>query len=384
MKEVIQEAVNLLEKGEHCVLATVVRTRGSTPQKAGAKLLVRKDGSGVGTLGGGCVEGDIWFAAKEIMRFKGGPEFKDYFLNEEIAARDGLVCGGSMYFFLDPLWDDTDFLPFAKEALNAYDGGPVIGIATVVQSPNSDLLGARFMVREDGSTEGTLGDPEIENLALSAIHQVASLGKNDTVLTSDGTEIFVEGFTTPPTLVIMGGGHIGKATSTLAATLGFRIYVVDDRPEFASAERFPEAAGTVMAPYGEGLAQVPINANTYIVVATRGHRQDDYALEAAIQTPATYVGLLGSKRKTLLIYKDLLKKGHSPEVLRAVRSPMGLDIGALTPEEIAVSIVSEIIMVRRGGQGGKMQMEDRYFNRVLKQAKAQAKASPWPASAPSS
>ena len=135
MKEVIQEAVNLLEKGEHCVLATVVRTRGSTPQKAGAKLLVRKDGSGVGTLGGGCVEGDIWFAAKEIMRFKGGPEFKDYFLNEEIAARDGLVCGGSMYFFLDPLWENTDFLPFAKEALNAYDGGPVIGIATVVQSP---------------------------------------------------------------------------------------------------------------------------------------------------------------------------------------------------------------------------------------------------------
>ena len=314
------------------------------------------------------------------MRFKGGPEFKDYFLNEEIAARDGLVCGGSMYFFLDPLWENTDFLPFAKEALNAYDGGPVIGIATVVQSPNSDLLGARFMLREDGSTQGSLGDPELEKLALEAIHQVSSLGKNDTVLTSDGTEIFVEGFTTPPTLVIMGGGHIGKATSTLAASLGFRIYVVDDRPEFASIERFPEAAGAVIAPYGEGLSQVPINANTYIIVATRGHRQDDYALEAAIQTPATYVGLLGSKRKTLLIYKDLLKKGHPPEVLRAVRSPMGLDIGALTPEEIAVSIMSEIIMVRRGGQGGKMQMEDRYFNRALEQAKVES----WPASAPSS
>ena len=178
----------------------------------------------------------------------------------------------------------------------------------------------------------------------------------------------------------MGGGHIGKATSTLAASLGFRIYIVDDRPEFASAERFPEAAGTVIAPYSEGLAQVPINANTYIIVATRGHRQDDYALEAAIQTPATYVGLLGSKRKTLLIYRHLLEKGFPPEVLRAVRSPMGLDIGALTPEEIAVSIMSEIIMVRRGGQGGKMQMEDRYFNRALEQAKVGS----WPASAPSS
>ena len=380
MKEVIQEAVNLLEKGEACVLATVVRTRGSTPQKAGAKLLVRKDGTGVGTLGGGCVEGDIWFAAKEIMRFKGGPEFKDYFLNEEIAARDGLVCGGSMYFFLDPLWEGTDFLPFAKEALNAYDGGPIVGIATVVRSPNADLLGARFMLRDDGSTQGSLGDSQVEELALDAIRQVSSLGKNDTVLTSDGTELFVEGFTTPPTLVLMGGGHIGKATSTLAATLGFRTYVVDDRTEFANPDRFPEAAGTIIAPYSEGLAQVPINANTYIVVATRGHRQDDYALEAAISTPATYVGLLGSKRKTLLIYRHLLEKGHSPEILRKVRSPMGLDIGALTPEEIAVSIMSEIIMVRRGGHGGAMQMEDRYFNRALEQAKA----SPWPTSAPSS
>ena len=380
MKEVIQEAVNLLEKGEACVLATVVRTRGSTPQKAGAKLLVRKDGSGVGTLGGGCVEGDIWFAAKEIMRFKGGPEFKDYFLNEEIAARDGLVCGGSMYFFLDPLWENTDFLPFAKEALKAYDGGPIVGIATVVRSPNTDLLGARFMLRDDGSTQGSLGDSQVEELALDAIRQVSNLGKNDTVLTSDGTELFVEGFTTPPTLVLMGGGHIGKATSTLAATLGFRTYVVDDRPEFANPDRFPEAVGTIIAPYSEGLAQVPINANTYIVVATRGHRQDDYALEAAIGTPATYVGLLGSKRKTLLIYRNLLEKGHSPEILRKVRSPMGLDIGALTPEEIAVSIMSEIIMVRRGGHGGAMQMEDRYFNRALEQAKA----SPWPTSAPSS
>ena len=380
MKEVIQEAVNLLEKGESCVLATVVRTRGSTPQKAGAKLLVRKDGTGVGTLGGGCVEGDIWFAAKEIMRFRGGPEFKDYFLNEEIAARDGLVCGGSMYFFLDPLWADTDFLPFAKEALKAYDGGPIVGIATVVRSPNANLLGARFMLREDGSTQGSLGDPKVEELALDAIRQVSNLGKNDSVLTSDGTELFVEGFTTPPTLVLMGGGHIGKSTSTLAATLGFRTYVVDDRPEFANPDRFPEAAETVIAPYSEGLAQVPINTNTYIVVATRGHRQDDYALEAAIRTPATYVGLLGSKRKTLLIYRHLLEKGHSPEILRKVRSPMGLDIGALTPEEIAVSIMSEIIMVRRGGHGGAMQMEDRYFNRALEQAKA----SPWPTSAPSS
>ena len=380
MKEVIEEAVKLLEKGEDCVLATVVRTRGSTPQKSGAKLLVRKDGSGVGTLGGGCVEGDIWFAAKEIMRQRGGPEFKDYYLHEDIAARDGLVCGGTMYFFLDPLREGTDYLLYGKEALNAYKGGSVVGIATIVRAPDPRCLGYRFMLRDDGTTEGSLGDPDLEKLALESIGKVAQLGKNDTVLTSNGTEIFVEGFTTPPTLVLMGGGHIGKATSVLANSLGFRIYVVDDRPEFASAERFPEAAGIIVADYSQGLSQVPINANTYIVVATRGHRQDDYALEAAIGTPATYVGLLGSKRKTLLIYRNLLEQGHSPEVLRQVRSPMGLDIAALTPEEIAVSIMSEIIMVRRGGKGGPMQMEDRYFKRALEQAKVDQ----WAPSAPSS
>jgi len=380
MKEVIKEAVTLLEKGEPCVLATVVRTRGSTPQKPGAKLLVRKDGSGVGTLGGGCVEGDIWFAAKEIMRHRGGPEFKDYYLNEDIAARDGLVCGGTMYFFLDPMWEANSYLPYGREILQAYDGGSVVGMATVVRAAEPQRMGARLMLREDGSTQGSLGNPELEKLALESIRKVADLGNNDSILTADGTELFIEGYTTPPTLVIMGGGHIGKATAVVAKTLGFRIYVVDDRPEFANAERFPEAEAVVVADYSQGLDQVPINANTYIIVATRGHREDDYALEAAIGTPATYVGLLGSRRKTLLIYKHLLKKGHSPEVLRRVRSPVGLDIAALTPEEIAISIMSEIIMVRRGGKGGPMQMANKYFNRALEQAEV----GEWAPSVPSS
>ena len=117
VREVIQEAVNQLDSGNPCVLATVVRTKGSTPQKAGAMLLVREDGTAVGTLGGGCVEGDIWFAAREILRNQGGPEFKDYYLNEDIAARDGLVCGGTMYFYLEPYWDADDFSDIGNELI---------------------------------------------------------------------------------------------------------------------------------------------------------------------------------------------------------------------------------------------------------------------------
>ena len=134
MKEVIQGAVETLRDGRPCVLATVVRTKGSTPQKAGAMLLVKDDGSGLGTLGGGCVEGDIWFAAKEMLRDGSGPEFKDYYLNEDIAARDGLVCGGTMYFYLEPLRKLEDFLPLGDEILEAYDGGEPVSLATVVNS----------------------------------------------------------------------------------------------------------------------------------------------------------------------------------------------------------------------------------------------------------
>ena len=370
MKEVIQEAVKLLGENQPCVLATVVRTKGSTPQKPGAKLLVRKDGSGVGTLGGGCVEGDIWFAAKEILRRKGGAEFRDYLLNEDIAARDGLVCGGTMYFFIEPLWDPQEFLPFGGEMMNAYESGNPVGVATVVRADSRrGSLGEKILLREDGSTYGSLGDPELDRLALEAARRVADLGTNEHVLTHDGIELFVEGFTTPPTLVLMGGGHVAKATYTLAQMLGYRVYVIDDRPQFANKERFPGAADTVVVrDYTKGLDSVPINANTFIVVATRGHWFDDLALEAAVKTPARYVGLLGSKRKTILIYQRLVQLGIPPERLRAVQAPIGLDIGALTPEELAVSIMSEIIMFRHGGSGGPMSMDEKYFNRAIETA----------------
>ena len=377
MREVIEEAVKLLQEDQPCVLATVVRTKGSTPQKPGAKLLVRQDGSGVGTLGGGCVEGDIWFAAKEIMRNKGGPEFRDYLLNEDIAARDGLVCGGTMYFFLEPLWEPREFLPYGREMLGAYETGVPVSVATVVKAaPERGIAGAKLLLREDGSTEGSLGDADLDRLGLEAARRVADLGTNEHLMTHDRVELYVEGFTTAPTLVLMGGGHVAKATYELARFLGYRIYVVDDRAEFANEARFPEAAGTIVVPdYTQGLDQVPINANTFIVVATRGHWFDDLALEAAIKTPAKYVGLLGSKRKTILIYQRLVQLGVSPERLKAVHAPVGLDIGALTPQELAVSIVSEIIMFRHGGSGGPMTMDAKYFNRAVGMAVAGQAAS---------
>ena len=364
MKEVIRGAVETLRDGRPCVLATVVRTKGSTPQKAGAMLLVRDDGSGLGTLGGGCVEGDIWFAAQEMLRQEGGPEFKDYYLNEDIAARDGLVCGGTMYFYLEPLRRSDDFLPLGDEILEAYDGGEPVSLATIVNSPRRpELLGAKLLLRADGTVSGTLGAPALDEPALETARRIADIGNTESI-TAEGAEIFVEGFTTPPTLVMVGGGHVGKATADLANLLGYRVYVVDDRPEFANKERFPYAEQVVVAPYHQWAEHLSINVNSFLVVATRGHRFDDMALESALKTRARYIGLLGSRRKTLMIYRRLMEQGVAKERIREVYAPVGLNIGALTPEELAVSIMSEIIMVRRGGDGGQMRMGDWYIDRA--------------------
>ena len=367
MHAVYQEAVNLLGNGQQVVVATVVRTKGSTPQKPGAKLLVRDDGSGVGTLGGGCVEGDIWFAAKELMSRGGPTEHRDYQLNEELAAQDGLVCGGTMYFLIDPIYQPGDYLPYAQEIEKAYQGGPGVVLATLVKPTQGSTAttGSKLFIRDDGTVRGTLGSDQADRQAAEKARELLAQGRNEYATAEDGAEYFIEAYTTPPQLVLCGGGHVSKAIAPLAKTLGFRIFVTDDRLEFADEERFPEADGLVALSPEEALPQLPINANSSIVIVTRGHRYDDVALKAALDTPASYVGLMGSKRKTVLIYEDLLHQGVPVDSIRRVRAPIGLDIHARTPEEIAVSIIGEILMFRLGGTGRPLKLEDRHLQRLL-------------------
>lgn len=368
MREVIEEAIKLVKQGQPGVLATVVRTRGSTPQKAGAKLLVRPDGTAVGTLGGGCVEGDMWYVASQMFEQEHPtPQFRKYTLNEEMAARDGLVCGGTMYFYIEPLFDQERYLPLMEAIETALTEGPAVAVATLLAAPESTGLepGARRLIYEDGRTQGSLGSEELNRQATAVGRRVAAYGDHQYLRGEKGEEVFVEGFASPPTLIILGAGHVGKAVSALAASLGFRIIVVDDRTEFATRERFPEAERLVVADYPEGLQQVPVNANSYILVATRGHRHDDLAVEAAVQTPARYIGLLGSKRKSLMIFRHLHEKGVPLERICQIHAPVGLNIGALTPEELAVSIMGEILACRYGAPGGLMRMAPEEIRAVL-------------------
>ena len=366
MKEVFHEAVTELDRGHPVVVATVVHTKGSTPQKPGAKLLVRDDGTGVGTLGGGCVEGDIWFAAKELMKRGGEAQYRDYELNEDLAAEDGLVCGGTMYFLIDPVYDPSSYLQYAREIDDAYKGGPAVALASITKTRRTGNanIGSKLFIREDGSTEGTLGNQDIDDLASQKARKLMIHGNNEIVSMKDDTEFFIEAYTTPPQLVLCGGGHVSKAIAPIAKTLGFRIFVTDDREEFANPDRYPEADLLVVDNPEHAIPKLPVNPNTFIIIATRGHRYDNVALEAAARTPAKYVGLLGSKRKAILIYEDLIRACVPIDRIREIRSPVGLDIHGRTPEEIAVSIIAEILMFRLGGTGQPMKIEEWRIERI--------------------
>ncbi|MBM3959999.1 MAG: XdhC family protein [SAR202 cluster bacterium] len=367
MEPVFREAAAQLEKDRPFVVASVIRTSGSTPQKPGAKLLVREDGSAVGTLGGGCVEGDIWFAAKTLLR-EGGPAIvRDYILNEDLAAQDGLVCGGTMYFLIDPTYSGNQrFGTFTADVLKAYEGGRPVAVASLTAGPRGSELsiGAKLLIRENGETVGSLGDPAIDQEAVKRARKLMAMGKYEYAALESGAEFFLEAYTTPPKVVIAGGGHVGRALATAARFAGFKVAVIDDRPEFSSRDRFPDVDEVRTQDFVAALREMPINANTFIVIATRGHRYDDLALEAAAKTRASYVALLGSRRKTVMIYESLLEKGVPPARLREIRAPSGLDIGARTPEEIAISLVAEMLMFRLGGSGAPLKLDDKYLQRI--------------------
>ena len=167
---------------------------------------------------------------------------------------------------------------------------------------------------------------------------------------------------------------MSKAISNIASSLGFRIFVIDDREEFSNKDRFPEAEQTVVADYGSAFEQLPIGTNSFIVIATRGHRYDASATAAAMRTPASYVGLLGSKRKTILIFEELFSEGFTMEEVQSVRSPIGLNISARTPEEIALSIMAEIVGFRLGGDGGTLKLDQRLIDKAAEKASKKAAA----------
>ena len=253
--DIYQEVARLRQLGQKCALATIVQVNGSIPSYESAKLLVREDGSMVGTIGGGCVEAEVWNVAREVMETE-RPRHLNFTLGEDAAYDNGLICGGQLSVFVEP----------------------------VVPEPRAFIFGA---------------------------------------------------------------GHISKSLSKVANLAGFATVIVDNREAFANRDRFPEAEEIHAAEYEELFPNLNIRDTSYIIIVTRGHRDDMRVLRWAVTTQAKYIAMIGSKRKVIGVVKELEREGLTRESFERIFAPMGFDIGAITPEEIAVSVVAEMIAVRR-------------------------------------
>lgn len=370
IQPIFDEADRLLANDEPFVLATVVNTKGSTPQKPGAKLLVRADGTMFGTLGGGCVEADVLTEARLILEEQrdeegGTPKLRRFVLNEDIAAQDGLVCGGTMEILIDPVAGYPGLGPIFGEILGAFEGEGDRGLATLADPGSSQGTSrSKLFIRSDGSTVGTLGAAELDEAAIDSAFGLMPRGRDAWITTGEKAKIYIETFTRPATVVIVGGGHVGYAVYKLATYLGFATIIVDDRERFANSDRFPESERIVVGNFAKTLEALDMKPNSYVLVATRGHKYDDEALLAAACSQAGYVGLLGSKRKAAMIFRHLFEHGVDEKRIAEIRAPVGLDIGGRSPEEIAVSIMAEILAVRHGKKGGMLKAD-----RLLPKAK---------------
>jgi len=253
--DLYEEIVKLRQDGRRGAVATIVNVRGSVPSFETAKMLVRDDGSIVGTIGGGCVEAEVWQAAREVMESE-KPRTLTFNLNNDPKYDTGLVCGGTLDIFIEPV------LP-------------------------------------------------------------------------------------PASLYIFGAGHVSVSLYKAAHGAGFDVTVIDDRESYANRDRFPEAKQVIAGDFDKAAASLTPGESAYIVIVTRGHRDDMRVLRWAVQTPAKYVGMIGSRRKTIRIFQELVAEGIPERLFERVHAPIGLDIGAITPEEIAIAITAELIAVRR-------------------------------------
>ncbi len=359
--ELLHEMSRLAGAGETFALATLVETRGSTPQKAGARLLVRADGGMAGTLGGGCIESEAYEAAREALR-SGEARLLRFELTEDIAVDYGLACGGNERILVAPLAPDAALLRALIEAA----GSPRIGALVTAVSGEDEAPGSMAAIFADGEVAG-------DARVAARVDGAAAVGPHDSpkfVGTPSGASVFIEPLAPPTEVIVVGGGHVGRAVAKAAKFLGHRVAVIDDRPDFASAARFPDADTVVCGEIEEALLAYPASQSSAIVIVTRGHKYDYQATSAAARSPAFYVGLMGSRRKVALIYRQLAADGVSAERLRDIHAPIGLDIGAVTPEEIALSILAEITKVRLGGDGASLKADDRIIAKAHSRAGA--------------
>ena len=340
--------------GESLAVATVVRTVGSTPQVVGAKLVVERDPRArpFGTLGGGCVEADAMLAARDVLA-TGGRSLREYRLTEDLAWNSGLVCGGTMWILVEPGEALLDLLgPDAADlVVNAAQGGVPLAFVTRLTRTGSDMrFLARAVVLASGEMRGTLGSEALDTRARQAAIDQVRHGTARLEALDDTDTLLVEPVTGRPQLVIAGGGHVAKAMASQAMLIDFDVTILEDRPEFAAPERF-SGAEVIVGDVPQSIRARDYGWQTYLVIATRGHKLDADCVRAAVETRARYIGVLGSRRKTVLLKEMLEELSVPPDRVAAIHAPIGLDLGGRTPAEIALAVLAEITQERYQGSG---------------------------------
>jgi xanthine dehydrogenase accessory factor len=316
-------------------LATISRRRGSLPMASDAKMLVTADGKRWGTVGGGCVEADVIEQALAAAVL-GAPASVTHTLNADLAGDIGLSCGGSAEFFLEPLVANAAMVDLYQSVASAIRQRVPATVYTGVDWSEGPRKAARI-----GSDVVTVGEFELPTMT----HD--DLG----VRLDEASQTLIEPLPRLPRVVIFGAGHVGAEIARLACNVGFYVVVIDDRADFADAERLPWAHDVRAEDFRTVLDDFAFDEDDFVLATTRGHRFDANIIERTAASRARYVGMLGSRRKKAVVLTALEKAGVPKEALARVRTPIGLEIGADTPAEIAVSVVAELVKERRGGKG---------------------------------
>jgi xanthine dehydrogenase accessory factor len=343
---------DLAANGEAFAVATVVRTVGSTPQVVGAKLIVTaaEKSRADGTLGGGCVEADAILAAREVLAH-GGRSLRAYELTEDLAWNTGLVCGGTMWILAEPGPEAAGDGDMAHRLADAASGGAPIAVVTRLRKDGRSLVfDGRMFVGATGPASGSLGDGATDARAVELAREQLRHGTSRVAPLTETSDLLIEPVASRPRLVIAGGGHVAAAIARQAQLLDFDVTILEDRPEFSSPERFGGAT-VINGDVPQSIAAFDYGWNSYLVIATRGHKLDADCVVAAAGTTARYIGLLGSRRKTILISERLRTEGVSEDRIAAVHAPVGLDLGGRTPAEIALSVLAEITAARYQASG---------------------------------
>jgi xanthine dehydrogenase accessory factor len=340
MSTLLDDLLEAVRRGQPVAYTALVETRGSTPQKAGAAMLVYADGSQSGTLGGGCVEAEVKRRALRLLD-AGDREILTFQLDSDYGWDDGLICGGRMTMLVDPVRPGTDHSFFERLARIAADGQGCTEAIVFDAEKAGGGAGDRFLFDEGGTLVASRAASE---LPPSVREQMKPLVDRPRPYVLGGVSYLPR--LRRCRLVIVGAGHVGQKVAALAAEADFDVWVVDDREQYCNPERFPSARRLVVGQIDTALSGLEIDSDTYCIIVTRGHNHDEEALYHLAETPARYVGLIGSRRKIRLIFEDLLSEGIHRDTLLRVHAPLGLDIGSQTVPEIAVSIVAELIAHR--------------------------------------